>query len=100
MTFTNNVDKWIVMAKWLASGRIFGVGIPLLQSGFLRDGNGFFTTLGYEFGSIFILMGLLMGINLYQTGLWVRVCFYSTQTRETVGFLNPTKPSAYCHFIL
>jgi hypothetical protein len=45
-------------------------------------------------------MSLLMGINLYPTGLWVRVYSYSTQTREPVGFLNPTKPSAYCHFIL
>jgi hypothetical protein len=25
---------------------------------------------------------------------------YSTQTREPVSFLNPAKPSAYCHFIL
>jgi hypothetical protein len=73
-----------------------------------RDGNGYpkpetrwvFTPLGYGFGSIFIPMGLLMGINLYPTGLWVRVCSYSTQTREPVGFLNPTKPSAYYHFIL
>jgi hypothetical protein len=59
-----------------------------------------FTLLGYEFESIFILMGLLMGINIYPAGLWVRVCSYSTQTREPVSFLNPTKPSAYCHFIL
>jgi hypothetical protein len=59
-----------------------------------------FTPLGYGFGSIFIPMGLLMGINLYPSGLWVRVCSYSTQTREPVGFLNPTKPSVYCHFIL
>jgi hypothetical protein len=73
-----------------------------------RDGNGYpkpgtrwvFTPLGYEFGSILIPMVLLMGINLYPTGLWVQVCSYSTQTREPVGFLNPTKPSAYCHFIL
>jgi hypothetical protein len=73
----------------------------------IRDGNGYpkpetrwvFTPLGYEFGSIFILMGLLMGINVYPTGSWVRVCSYSTQTREPMGFLNPTKPSAYCHFI-
>jgi hypothetical protein len=73
-----------------------------------RDGNGYpksetrwvFTPLGYGFGSIFIPMDLLMGINLYPSGLWVRVCSYSTQTREPVGFLNPTKPSAYCHFIL
>jgi hypothetical protein len=73
-----------------------------------RDGNGYpkpetrwvFTPLGYGFGSIFIPMGLLMGINIYPTGLWVRVCSYSTQTREPMGFLNPTKPSAYCHFIL
>jgi hypothetical protein len=36
-------------------------------------------------------MGLLMGINVYPTGSWVRVCSYSTQTREPVGFLNPTK---------
>jgi hypothetical protein len=41
-----------------------------------------------------------MGINLYPTGLWVRVCSYSTQTREPMSFLNPTKPNAYCHFIL
>jgi hypothetical protein len=73
-----------------------------------RDGNGYpkpetrwvFTLLGYGFGSILIPMGLLMGINLYPAGLWVQVCSYSTQTRESVGFLNPTKPSAYCHFIL
>jgi hypothetical protein len=73
-----------------------------------RDGNGYpkpetrwvFTLLGYEFVSIFIPMGLLIGINLYPAGLWVWVCSYSTQTREPVGFLNPTKPSAYCHFIL
>jgi hypothetical protein len=73
-----------------------------------RDGNGYpkpetrwvFTPLGYGFGPIFIPMSLLMGINLYPAGLWVRVCSYSTQTREPVGFLNPTKPSAYCHFIL
>jgi hypothetical protein len=59
-----------------------------------RDGNGYpkpetrwvFTLLGYGFGSIFIPMGLLMGINLYPAGLWVRVCSYSTQTREPVGF--------------
>jgi hypothetical protein len=54
----------------------------------------------YGFGSIFIPMGLLMGINLYPTSSWVRVCSYSTQPREPIGFLNPTKPSAYCHFIL
>jgi hypothetical protein len=74
----------------------------------LRDGNGYpkpetrwvFTLLGYGFGSIFIPMGLLMGINVYPTGSWVRVCSYSTQTHEPVGFLNPTKPSVYCHFIL
>jgi hypothetical protein len=74
----------------------------------IRDGNGYpkpetrwvFTPLGYGFGPIFIPVGLLMGINLYPAGLWVRVCSYSTQTREPVGFLNPTKPSAYCHFIL
>jgi hypothetical protein len=73
-----------------------------------RDDNGYpkpetrwvFTPLGYGFGSIFIPMGLLMGINLYPAGLWVRVCSYSTQTREPVGFLNPAKPSSYCHFIL
>jgi hypothetical protein len=73
-----------------------------------RDGNGYpkpetrwvFTPLGYGFGSIFIPMDLLTGINLYPAGLWVRVCSYSTQTREPVGFLNPTKSSAYCHFIL
>jgi hypothetical protein len=73
-----------------------------------RDGNGYpkpetrwiFTLLGYGFGSIFIPMGLLKGINLYLMGLWVRVCSYSTQTREPVGFLNPTKLSAHCHFIL
>jgi hypothetical protein len=41
-----------------------------------------------------------MGINIYLMGSWVRVCFYNTQTRELVGFLNPTKPSTYCHFIL
>jgi hypothetical protein len=78
------------------------------KSGTRRDGNGYpkpetrwvFTPLGYGFGSILIPMGLLMGINLYPTGLWVRVCSYSTQTREPVGFLNPTKPSAYYHFIL
>jgi hypothetical protein len=40
-----------------------------------------FTPLGYGFGSIFIPMGLLMGINVYPTGSWVRVCSYSTQTR-------------------
>jgi hypothetical protein len=73
-----------------------------------RDGNGYpkletrwvFTLLGYGFGLIFIPMGLLMDINVYPTGSWVRVCSYSIQTREPVGFLNPTKPSAYCHFIL
>jgi hypothetical protein len=73
-----------------------------------RDGNGYpkpetrwvFTPLGYGFGSIFIPMGLLMGINVYPAGSWVRVCSYSTQTREPVGFLNPTKPNAYYHFIL
>jgi hypothetical protein len=73
-----------------------------------RDGNGYpkpetrwvFTPLGYGFRSIFIPTGLLMGINLYPAGLWVRVCSYSTQTRGPVGFLNPTKASAYCHFIL
>jgi hypothetical protein len=78
------------------------------ESYMTRDGNGYpkpetrwvFTPLGYGFGSIFKPMGLLMGINLYPTGLWVRVCSYSTQTREPVGFLNPTKPSVYCHFIL
>jgi hypothetical protein len=78
------------------------------QSAGSRDGNGYpkpetrwvFTPLGYGFGSIFKPMGLLMGINVYPTGLWVRVCSYSTQTREPMGFLNPTKPSAYCHFIL
>jgi hypothetical protein len=59
-----------------------------------RDGNGYpkpqirwvFTPLGYEFGLIFIPMGLLMGIYLYPMGLWVRVCSYSTQTREPMGF--------------
>jgi hypothetical protein len=43
-----------------------------------RDGNGypkpetrwFFTPLGYGFGSIFIPMGLLMGINLHPASLW------------------------------
>jgi hypothetical protein len=42
----------------------------------IRDGNGYpkpetrwvFTPLGYGFGSIFIPIGLLMGINLYPTG--------------------------------
>ena len=42
-----------------------------------RDGNGYpkpetrwvFTPLGYGFESIFIPMGLLMGINLYPAGL-------------------------------
>jgi hypothetical protein len=73
-----------------------------------KDGNGYpkpktrwvFTPLGYGFGSIFIPMDLLMGINVYPTGSWVRVCSYSTQTREPVGFLNPTKLKTYCHFIL
>jgi hypothetical protein len=89
---------------------------PLLAQSFFapnpaipaRDGNGYpqpktrwvFTPLGYGFGSIFIPMDLLMGINLYPAGLWVRVCSYSTQTCEPVGFLNPAKPSSYCHFIL
>jgi hypothetical protein len=59
-----------------------------------------FYPLGYEFGQFFISMGLLMGINLYPTSSWVRVCSYSTQTREPMCFLNPTKPSAYCYFIL
>jgi hypothetical protein len=85
--------------------KLAGCGVAAAGS---RDGNGYpksktrwvFTLLRYEFGSIFITMGFLMGINLYPTGLWVRVCSYSTQTREPVGFLNPTKPSAYCHFIL
>jgi hypothetical protein len=62
--------------------------------------DGVFTLLGYGFKSIFISMDLLININLYPTGLWVRVCSYSTQIREPVSFLNPTKPSAYCHFIL
>jgi hypothetical protein len=82
--------------------------VGAVESLLTRDGNGYpkpetrwvFTPLGYGFGSIFIPMGLLMGINVYPTGSWVRVCSYSTQTREPVGFLNPTKPSVYCHFIL
>jgi hypothetical protein len=60
----------------------------------------FFTPLRYKFKSIFIFMGLLIVINLYPTYLWIRVCFYGNQNREPMGFLNPTKPSAYCHFIL
>jgi hypothetical protein len=51
-----------------------------MRSRATRDGNGYpkpktrwvFTPLGYRFGSIFIPMGLLMDINLYLTGLWVR----------------------------
>jgi hypothetical protein len=74
----------------------------------IRDVNGYskpetrwvFTPFGYGFGSNFIPMSLLMGINLYPASLWVRVCSYNTQTREPMGFLNPIKPSAYCHFIL
>jgi hypothetical protein len=93
----------IAIVLFHAHCRCFGPGGPST-----RDGNGYpkpetrwvFTLLGYGFGSIFIPMGLLMGINLYPAGLWVRVCSYSTQTHEPVGFLNPTKPSAYCHFIL
>jgi len=91
---------------WCANSRL--QRLVLTASRWARDGNGYpkpetrwvFTPLGYGFGSIFIPMGLLMGINVYPTGSWVRVCSYSTQTREPVGFLNPTKPSAYCHFIL
>jgi hypothetical protein len=45
-----------------------------------------FIPLGYKFGSTFIPMSLLMDINLYPTGLWVRVCSYSIQTCEPVGF--------------
>jgi hypothetical protein len=45
--------------------------------------------------------GFVSGHKSYPAGLWVRVyCSYSIQTREPVGFLNLTKPSAYCHFIL
>jgi hypothetical protein len=85
-------------------------GVSQVRNGVqvIRDGNGYpkpetrwvFTPLGYGFGSIFIPMGLLMGINVYPTGSWVRVCSYSTQTREPMGFLNPTKPSTYCNLIL
>lgn len=45
-------------------------------------------------------MSLLMYINLYLMDLWIQVCSYSIQTCGTVSFLNPTKPNAYCHFIL
>jgi hypothetical protein len=36
--------------------------------------------LWYGFESIFIHICLLMGINIYLTGSWVRVCCYSIQT--------------------
>jgi hypothetical protein len=48
----------------------------------------------------FHIHGLLLGINLYPVGSWVRFCSYSTQTREPVGLLNPAEHSEYCHFIL
>jgi hypothetical protein len=44
--------------------------------------------------------GFVNGHKSIPAGLWVQVCSYSTQTREPVDFLYPTKPSAYCHFIL
>jgi hypothetical protein len=77
------------LATWLELEMTMGTRNPM----------GFYL-LGYGFRSIFIPMSLLMGINVYPTVLWVRVCSYSTQTREPVGFLNPTKLSAHCHFIL
>jgi hypothetical protein len=51
--------------------------VPRCLDGTTRDDNGYpkpetrwvFTPLGYRFGSIFIPMGLLMGINVYPTGL-------------------------------
>jgi hypothetical protein len=66
-----------------------------LRSVLLRDGNGYpkpetrwgFTPLGYGFGSIFIPMGLLMGINVYPTGSWVRVWV----NFHTHGFVNGHK---------
>jgi hypothetical protein len=99
-------DLGCIVAHLFAPGAHRWTYIALI--GIARDGNGYpkpetrwvFTPLGYGFGSIFIPMGLLMGINVYPTGLWVRVCSYSTQTREPVGFLNSTKLSAHCHFIL
>jgi hypothetical protein len=62
-----------------------------------RDGNGYplletqwvFALLGYEFGSISLLMGLLMGSNGKPTGTWSWVCSSTTHTRKLMSFLNP-----------
>ena len=63
----------------------------------LRDGNGYpksetrriFAPLGYGFGSTFRPVSLLMGTKSYPLGLWAWVCYYNTQIREPMGFLNP-----------
>jgi hypothetical protein len=80
---------WIYWSKIAKLGMTMGTRNPMS-----------FYPLAYEFELFFIAMGLLMGIDLYLTGSWVQVCSYSTKPRELVCFLNPTKPSAYCHFIL
>ena len=41
-----------------------------------------------RFGSIFRPVDLLMGTKSYPLGLWTRVCFYNTRTREPMDFLN------------
>jgi hypothetical protein len=60
----------------------------------LRDGNGYplpetrwiFALLGYEFGSISLLMSLLMGSNGNPTGTWAWVCSTTTHTRKPISF--------------
>jgi hypothetical protein len=63
-----------------------------------RDGNGYpiseirriFTLLGYGYGLISILVGFLMGDNLYPVGTRARVWDRSTRTRKPTDFFNPT----------
>jgi hypothetical protein len=68
--------KWVQRARYIAHHRLWRRAV-LHRHHEIRDDNGYpkpetrwvFTPLGYRFGLIFIPMSLLMGINLYPTGL-------------------------------
>jgi hypothetical protein len=58
--------RWFLRTSMRSRATRDGIGYPKLETRWV------FTPLGYGFGSIFIPMSLLMGINLYPVGLWVR----------------------------
>ena len=80
-------DAPVASGGWLARARLIDSLLGWQWVSEIRNPMSF-SSLGYEFGSTFRPVGLLMSTKSYPLGLWARVCFYNTRTREPMDFLN------------